>query len=263
MKTIAFFNVKGGVGKTTSSINVAYILATLYNKRTLLIDLDPQSNATDFYNRYNQKWTVANVLTGKGFDADTGRNVDVDINDIIVKTDYANLDILPANLSLGRVEKELVADVQTPQQFRLKTAIAKVQDRYDYIILDCSPSAESLVNTNGLALADAVLVPLKCDKWATRGLDATIEVVNVIATYNVNLTFGGCFFVQWENRNINKTIYDTLHAELGDKMMQTKIRKNKSAEETTYACEPLEIYDNKGTATEDYRKLVAEILKKI
>lgn len=255
MKSIAFFNVKGGVGKTSSAINVAHMLAAIHKNKTLLIDLDPQSNATDFYNRYDVgQWSIENVLTGRGRTKE-GIETSVSIKDVILQTDYANLDIVPSRLSLGRVEKELVADISTPQQFRLRTQIQFIQDNYDFVILDCSPSAESLVNTNGLALADMVYVPLKCDKWATRGLNATIEVVKTISTYNYNLKFAGCFFVQWENRNINKAIYDTLKEELNDKMLPVKIRKNKSVEEISYACQPLLFYDKKGKATDDYIEL--------
>lgn len=260
MKTITFFNVKGGVGKTSSSVTVAHMLASVYNKKTLLIDLDPQSNATAFYNLYDTtEWSVENVLTGKGINKQ-GLEVNVCITDAIVHTKYNNLDLLPAKLSLGRVEKELVADVKIPQQFRLRTQIQVVKDDYDYVIIDCSPSAESLVNTNGLALADVVYVPLKCDNWATRGINPTLEVIKTISSYNLNLKFGGAFYVQWENRVVNNSIYESLKVELKEKMMDVKIRKCKSVEEMTYACEPLLVYDKKGKATLDYLELTKVIL---
>lgn len=260
MKTIAFFNVKGGVGKTTSSITVAHNLATAFNKRVLIIDLDPQSNTTDFFNCYDKQFTVANVLSGKGYD-ENGKETLIKIKDAICKTDFKNLDILPARLDLGRVEKQLVADVSSPQQFRLRKALSDITDDYDFVIIDCSPSAESLVNTNGLAVADAVFVPLKCDKWATRGLNATLEVVDTISEYNTNLVFGGAFFVQWENRNVNKVVYENLKEELDTKMFDIKIRKNKSVEEMTYTNTPLMLYDKKGTATTDYLELTKKIVE--
>lgn len=262
MKTITFINVKGGVGKTSSSVTVAHILATLYNKKVLLIDLDPQSNATDFYNLYDSEYTVEHLLSGRGIDS-TGKEIAITAKDVIKSSGYDNLDVIPANLTLGRTEKQLVADVSTPQQFRLKSALAEYDNQYDYCIIDCSPTAESLVNTNGLAMSDLVFVPLKCDKWATRGLNATISVINTISSYNFNLKFGGSFFVQWENRNINKTVYEILKDELKDKMLDIKIRKNKSVEEMTYACEPLLIYDKEGKATDDYIELTKHIMSVI
>lgn len=258
MKTIAFFNVKGGVGKTTSSITVAHILATVFKKKTLLIDLDPQSNSTDYYNRYDSDYSVGNVMSGKGWKE--GKEISITAADAILHTEFENLDIIPSNLTLGRLERSLAADVNSPQQFKLKNALKEIESQYDYVVLDMSPSAESLVNTNGLAIADMVFVPLKCDKWATRGLNATIEVINTVSTYNVNLKFGGCFFVQWENRNINKAVYDALHSELSDKLLPHKIRKNKSVEEMTYNGRPLVEYDNMGTSTLDYLDLTQTII---
>lgn len=249
MKKIAFYNIKGGVGKTSSSITVAHMLAQKGFK-TLIIDLDAQSNATDFFECYDEDGlTVADVLTG------------TQAEKVIRPTKYDNLYILPSSLTLGRVEKALISDVSIPQQFRLKTALKSIEDKFDYCIIDCSPAAESLINVNGLTVADEVYVPLKCDKWAVRGLNSTIEVINTISNYNTSLHFAGCFFCQWENRNVNKQVFEYLKKELGDKLLNNRIRKNKSVEEITYEQIALSEYDKKGKATEDYKNLTEIILK--
>ena len=263
MKTFAFYNAKGGVGKTSSAVNVAYILAAVHNKRTLLIDLDPQSNATDFYNCYDDsdtQLTVEDLLAGT-VERVHGVPTPVTPADVIRHTAFENLDLIPANLSLGRADKNLMRETVTPQQFKLANQLCTIRDQYDYCILDCSPSLESLVNINGLAVADAVFVPLKCDKWASRGLDASLTVINTVSTYNYNLQFGGCFYVQWEERKINRFTFESLQESLGDKMLNIKIRKNKSVEEETYCGEPLLIYDPKGTATLDYLELTQKIIE--
>jgi len=253
MKSIAFYNVKGGVGKTSSSINIAYNLASIYNKRTLLVDLDPQSNATDFFDRYGTKYTVEDLMTIT--------DKQMSAKDVIVHTNYNNLDICPASLTLGRAEKVIMSNPNVPQQKLLSMAFQEIENDYDYCIIDCSPSADSLINTNGLVVADCVYVPLKADKWATRGLDATINVIHTISKYNnSNLTFKGCFTCQWENKIVNNFQYEQLKSDLGSKMLDIKIRKNKSVEEITYAGIPLEIYDTTGKATEDYRNLTEFIV---
>lgn len=251
MKTIAFYNIKGGVGKTSSSITVAHILATKCKLKTLIIDLDAQSNATDFFDCYDEnQLTVADALLG------------TPAEQVIRHTKYENLDIMPSILTLGRVEKGLISDVSSPQQFRLKAALDEIKDKYDYCIIDCSPSAESLVNVNGLMAADEVFVPLKCDKWSLRGLDATLQVIKTISTFNTNLKFGGCFFCQWENRNVNKFALKTIQESLGDRLLVNRIRKNKNAEEITFAQIALSDYDKKGTATEDYLEFTRMLINK-
>lgn len=251
MKVIAFMNVKGGVGKTSSAVTIAHMLAVQYHKKVLIVDLDPQSNTTDFFNFFGQEPSIEDLLKSKNT---------VSIRDVIVHTAFKNLDLVPANYSLGGAEKILISDTTMPQQFRLKSQLQKITDEYDYVILDCSPAADSLINVNGLAVADAVFVPLKCDKWATRGLLATQEVIDTVSTYNDRLFFAGCYFVQWENRNVNKAILEDLKQALGDKMLDIKIRKNKDVEEMTYTGSPLLSVSPKGTATQDYLSLSEYII---
>jgi len=251
MKTIAFFNVKGGVGKTTSAINVAYELS-LRGYRVLVVDLDAQSNLSDFFQRCgNTEYTVCDLLS----------TAEIPLDKIAVRTEFSNIDIIPAYLTLGRSEKLLMSDTTIPQQFRLKRHLMQIADRYDFCILDCSPNAENLVNINGLACADFVYVPLKCDKWAMCGLSNTIQVINAVSTYNDKLRFGGTFFVQWESRNINRSVYDMLQEQFGEKLLPQTIRKNKLAEESSYQYVPVKVLDKNSTIAQDYAALTDVFLK--
>jgi len=248
MKTIAFSNIKGGVGKTTSAINTAYNLS-VYGYRVLLIDLDPQSNSSDFFERCgNTKYTVSDLLT----------NGDIPIEEVAVATDYVGIDIIPAFLTLGRAEKLLIADTTIPQQFRLKRYLSKLADNYDFCILDCSPAAESIVNINGLAAADVVFVPMRCDKWAIAGLESSLQVINTVSSYNDKLTFGGAFFTCWEKCNINKDVFELISNELGNKLLPFKIRKTVIATKSTYG-KPLSVLSQKCTAAQDYEALTEYI----
>lgn len=246
MKTIMFLNAKGGVGKTTSAINVSYELSQRGYK-VLILDLNPQSDISDFFNRYkNTEYTICDLLL-KG---------DLPLDKLVASTDYPNINIIPATLDLGRVEKYLMSDTATPQQFRLKRYLTKLDDRYDYCILDCSNVAENLVNINGLACADFVYIPLQCDKWAVDGLSNTMQIIDTVSAYNEKLRFGGTFFVQWEKRKINQSVYDLLVAELGDKLISHKIRKNKLATESPYVKKPVKAMDKNSTISQDYAELV-------
>lgn len=248
MKTVAFSNIKGGVGKTTSAVNVAYDLASL-GYRVLLVDLDPQSNSSDFFGRCgNTEYTVSDLLT----------NADIPITKVAVPTDYPGLDIIPAYLTLGRAEKLLIADTTIPQQFRLKRYLTKLSAKYDYCILDCSPAPESIVNINGLAAADVVFVPMRCDKWAIAGLESSLQVIDAVSSYNEKLTFGGAFFTCWERCNINQDVFALISNELGNKLLPVKIRKTVTATKSTYG-KPLSLLSKKCTAAQDYKALTEYI----
>lgn len=249
MKTIAFTNIKGGVAKTTSAVNVAYNLSAR-GKRTLIVDLDPQSNSSDFYGRCgNTQYTVSDLLTDSKLQLD----------EITASTDYDNLDIIPAYLTLGRAEKLLISDTATPQQFRLKRYLTALSPYYDYCILDCSPAAESIVNINGLAAADEVYVPLRCDKWAIAGLESSLQVIDTVSSYNDRLTFGGAFFTCWERANINSEVYDLLSKQLGNKLLSVKIRKTVMVTRSTYS-KPLSCFNPRCTAALDYEELTRIIM---
>lgn len=259
MKLLAFFNIKGGVGKTTSAINVAYNLAALHNKKVLLIDVDPQGNASFFFGCEQNEYILEDLL--RGFKVKPDKNKEhITAKKVIVKTKYNNLDFIPTRNSLWTFEKELLLS-DGKQQFKLRDALRPVADDYDFIIIDCTNVVGSLINLNVFAIADYVFVPMKDEAWAIQGLELTKQVLNEMYDYNTKLKLGGCFYCGWENRKVSLTSFMHTENQKDNKLIKVKIRKNKSIPEMSYVREPLLIYDKKGKATQDYIDLTNEILK--
>lgn len=269
MKTIIFLNNKGGVGKTASVTTIAHMMAEKYNKKVLIIDLDPQMNSTmmfseiDFAQIFNDICRGVNV--GKKGVERLLLDKNVDIHECIVKTNYKNLDIIPSCLTLSGTEDLMKSDVASPQQFKLKRHLNAVKDEYDYCIIDTSPSL-SLINMNGLAAADELYIPLKCDGGSLLGVGLVTSIYETVAEYNVNLKIGGIFFTQWnERKNVSKVVYQILNKKFGKYMLPISIGTSKNMEESTLAQTPLWDYDNKKSkckVTEDYIELTEYILNK-
>lgn len=271
MKTYAIFNVKGGVGKTTSATTIAHILATEKKKKVLLVDLDAQYNSSALFSpsEMNIVEIIKAVFVDKDLDATNPYNQTVgdllidrnaDINQIIQHTKYENLDLLPSFISLAEIEEQMKADIKTPQQFRLKQHLNKVSQNYDYCILDCSPSI-NIININGLAVADYVFTPLKADSWGISGYGTAQNLIDTVKCYNPNLEDGGCFFIQWQNNtNISQSIRDIMKQVMGKRFIDIQIRKCVKAEESTYFYKPITDYAPKSTVASDYRKLTDYII---
>ena len=249
MKVISFFNVKGGVGKTTSALNVAYILSAKHKKNVLLIDMDPQANSTYFYDCERKEFSMADVLAGR-----------INIKDAIYRTGFYKLDIIPANRGLWAFEKELLM-AGSQQQYKLKEAIQEIDKKYDVIILDCTNMVGSLLIINAFVASDYVFVPMRDEAWATKGLILTLQVLEEMQEYNPALQLGGCFYSAWEKRRVNVESFNALKKTYGNKIMDIKIRKNKDVPETSYSRTPLLLYDKKSTVTSDYLDLTKSILK--
>ena len=269
MKTIIFLNNKGGVGKTASVTTVAHMLATVYNKKVLLVDLDPQMNTTcmfnevdfveQFYEIYQgtckkKEYSVEDLLLDK----------ELDIHECIRRTEYKNLDIIPAFLTLSEAEERMKADVRSPQQFRLQKHLKRVQNEYDYCIIDSSPSI-SIININGLVAADRVYIPLRCDGGSLLGISITMNLCETVAEYNSNLEVGGMFFTQWNGRkNVSKVVYDLVDDIFHDYLLPITIGSSKNIEEGSLAQIPLLAYDsgkNKSNITKEYLKLTEYIME--
>ena len=254
MKTIAFYNVKGGVSKTMSSINVAAILAS-EGYRVLLLDLDPQGNSTDFYLQdFNKKesLTIKNLLDD--FDPSA-----VNVQDVIYHTSYDNLDIIPSEIRLGAVQNQMMLNTTIPQQFRIKNAIADIANQYDFCIIDCHPAAETLLNVNALVAADYVFTPIKTNKWAMEGVDYLFEVFDTVKKINNGMHFGGAFLTQYEAQTIvSKYAYNEAQ-NLGNLLMKTIIPKSTVADQLSFVCEPLISYAPKENITLAYVNLTNEI----
>lgn len=270
MKTIVFFNNKGGVGKTASVTTVAHMLATEYQKKVLLIDLDPQMNSTcmfsdvDFVEQFKQNYSREYHRIEKSIE-DLLLDKNMDIHECIKETKYENLDIIPSFLTLSEAEERMKADVRSPQQFRLQRHLFNVQNEYDYCIIDTSPSV-SIININGLVAADEVYLPLRCDGGSLLGVSMTMNIVETVAEYNPKLKVGGMFFTQWNGRkNVSKVVYDLLQNTFSEFILPVTIRSSKNIEEGSIVQIPLLAYDsgqNKSGVTEDYMKLTEYIVNR-
>ena len=266
MKTIAFLQMKGGVGKTQSSITIADMLATLHEKKVLLIDLDPQAHTSNFFSeidyldrlvkKFNDEIDYLDKSVG-----DLLLDAKMDIHEIITKTRREGIDLIRADFQLAGMETRLMADATTPQQFRLSAHLKKVQDEYDYCILDCGPSM-GIVNINGLAAADEVYVPTRSDGYSLEGVSYALNLIETVQNYNLKLTVGGVFFTAWENFNCPKVAYEILNSMVGELLLPFKINKTKFLTENTMQQKTLLQVDKnfRSPATKAYKALTDYIL---
>ena len=274
MKTLAFINIKGGVGKTTTTTTIAHILATVYKKRVLVIDLDPQGNTTNmFYQKPDlsagsEDPFIANLAYDLALEFSemtgfiprrpiVGINQPPSIEDLLLDssmdphsciyhTEYDNLDYIPSFSSLAEAENKIQADAVTIQQFRLRSHLKKVQNEYDYCLLDTSPSV-SIININGLAAANKVYVPLRSDLNSITGLRSVKRLFNTVSDYNPGLEFGGCIFQMWGGYRVDKDAFALLKSCIGVACLDICIPQSKLISESTYFRKPLLAYDPKET----------------
>ncbi|MFF5993680.1 ParA family protein [Lysinibacillus sp. KU-BSD001] len=250
MKTISIINLKGGVAKTISSINIAYTLVEKHGKRVLLIDNDKQGNTSKFFNLHGyEDKSIADLLTERG----------LDIKSVIKETAYERLDVIPANMNLLRANKEILLDVSRPQQTRLSKYLRQLEGEYDYCIIDNAPDINMSV-INALVASDDVLVPIKVDKFAFDGLEQLVEQIEDVKEFNDKLVFRGCFITMFQKNGVNIQGGEYLNSYTDYPLFHTKIRKTVKVDETTFAGKPLLDY-KKTTAGEDYEALVNEYLK--
>ena len=257
MKTISVINLKGGVGKTISAINIAHVLAIVHGKQVLLLDNDKQGNVSKFFGLYSyERPTIADVLTIKGYEI--GQAIVPWAENPPGKT---GLEILPANMNLLNANKEILLDVSRPQQTRLKKALDTVAHRYDYCIIDNAPDINMSV-INALVASDDVLVPIKVDKFAFDGLQQLAEQIADIKEFNPSLRLAGCFVTMETRNNVSTQGVKWLEDETEYPVFKTKIRKTVKVDETTFCGKPLLEYAKNSTAAKDYIKLVEEYLEK-
>ena len=246
-KVIAIANQKGGVGKTTTCVNLAASLAAM-QKRVLLIDSDPQGNATmaSGVNKFNLEHSITQVLI-------EGQ----DIRDCVVTETSGGYHIIPANEDLTAAEVKLLDFLV--REFRLKNALAEIVANYDYVLIDCPPSL-NLLTVNAMCAADSILVPLQCEYFALEGLTLLIDTVDQLArAVNPNLKIEGILRTMYDNRN---RLSADVSQDLEDLVYKTIIPRNvRLAEAPSYA-KPALYYDKNSTGTKSYLALAAEILEK-
>ena len=215
-KVIAVTNQKGGVGKTTTSVNLSAALAYM-GKKVLLVDIDPQANATQGIgvDRSSLSLTVYDAITQS-----------TPLKDIIISTDVKNLDIVPANIDLAGVEIEL-SQVKSGREQRIRNALETVKERYDFVIIDCPP-ALGLLNTNALTASDAVLIPVQCEYYALEGLSQLIHTIDLVKErLNPELKIEGVVFTMYDARtNLSLQVVENVKDNLQQAIYKTIIPRN-------------------------------------
>jgi chromosome partitioning protein len=245
-KVIALSNHKGGVGKTTSTVNIGAGLAQR-GKRVLLIDMDPQANLSQCFGIQEPEFTVYGSLVGE-----------YDLKPYEVRP---NLHIVPSTLDLAGAEVELASKIA--RETILKKLVDKVRDQYDYILLDCAPSL-GLITINAFAATDEIYIPLQAQFLALHGLDKLIDIVDLVReNINPRLHISGVFTTQYDGRKVlNRDIADMVHENFKDKAFQTVIRDNVTLAEAPSHWQDIFSYSPKSNGAQDYAALVDEILER-
>ena len=248
-RIIAIANQKGGVGKTTTSVNLSACLAHI-GKKVLLIDTDPQGNATSGVGI--NKGDVQNCIYDVLID-------DVKINDVILQTKVDNLDIIPATISLAGAEIELVSTIS--REVRMKHAIHEAKDMYDYIIIDCPPSL-GLLTINALTASDAILIPVQCEYYALEGLSQLLSTIRLVQKHlNEELTIDGVLLTMFDARtNLGIQVIDEVKKYFQDKVYKTIIPRNVRLSEAPSHGEPIIVYDSRSRGAEVYLELAKEVV---
>ena len=250
-RIIAIANQKGGVGKTTTAINLAACLAEA-GQKILIIDIDPQGNTTSGFglSKTDIEKTVYEVLLGE-----------CNIKDAIVENIIDNLDILPSNVNLAGAEIDLI-DVDN-REYILKESILEVRDRYDYIILDCPPSL-SMLTVNAMTAADTVLVPIQCEYYALEGLSQLIHTIDLVQQrLNPELHIDGIVFTMYDVRtNLSNQVVENVRTNLDTKIYDTLIPRNIRLAEAPSHGLPINMYDTKSAGSESYRMLAKEVMER-
>ena len=249
-KVIAIANQKGGVGKTTTSINLSASLA-VKGKKVLVIDTDPQGNTTSGFgvDKNELENTIYELMLGE-----------CSIQDCILKDVIKNVSIIPSNVNLAAAEIELIG--VDKKEFILKGEVDWVKDKYDFIIIDCPPSLNTFT-INALTTADSVLVPIQCEYYALEGLSQLIHTVNLVKErLNPELDMEGVVFTMYDSRtNLSMQVVENVKEHLNQNIYKTMIPRNiRLAEAPSYGM-PIHMYDPKSAGAESYMSLADEVIK--
>jgi len=249
-KIIAVTNQKGGVGKTTSTVNLGASLALLGN-RVLIVDIDPQGNATSGVgvNKGDMDECVYNVLVE-----------DADAASVCVPTETENLSIIPATIQLAGAEIELVPTMS--REVKLKKALSSVSDNYDYILIDCPPSL-GLLTINALTASDSVLIPVQCEYYALEGLSQLLNTIRLVQKHlNKQLMIEGVLLTMLDARtNLGLQVIDEVKMYFQDKVYKSIIPRNVRLGEAPSHGKPITVYDPKSKGAEVYLELAKEVME--
>lgn len=248
-KIVSIANQKGGVGKTTTSVNMSTLLAKR-GKKVLLIDADPQGNAS----------------SGLGVDKDIEESVydiligETEVQDVVVKTKIKNLDICPSNINLAGAEVELVSVMS--REYRLKEKLDSIKDIYDFIVIDCPPSL-GLITLNAFTASDSVLIPVQCEYYALEGLGQLLNTITLVKKHlNKSIEIEGALLTMYDIRtNLSNQVVKEVKKYFDDKVYKNVIPRNiKLSEAPSYGM-PISVYDPKSKGAKSYEKFVKEFLK--
>ncbi len=246
-KIVTIANQKGGVGKTTTAINLSSAIA-MNNKKVLVVDFDPQGNCSSGFGIKKDSDTIYEVIMGK-----------IDISDVIVKTKVDNCFLIPANINLTGAGVELVD--KENREFFLKNVLLKVKDKYDYIFIDCPPSL-GLLTVNGLVAADTVLIPLQTEFFALEGLSQLINTINLVKkTFNPDLQIEGVLLTMLDKRtHLTDDVAKNVIAYFGKKVYKTMIPRNvRIAESPSYGV-PVLLHDKDCIGSKSFQALALEFI---
>ena len=251
-KILSLVNQKGGVGKTTSSVNIAVSMAVAEIK-TLLIDFDPQANATtgisDLIQEKEEK--IYDVLI-RG----------EDINKAINSTQFKYLDVVTSNNDLVGAEIELVSVIA--REYQLRSILKKIKHTYEYIIIDCPPSL-GLLTINALAASNAILIPIQCEYYALEGLGQLLNTIRLVQKHiNKKLTIGGVLLTMYDSRlNLSKEVAEEVKEYFEDKLFETVIHRNVRLGEAPSFGKPALLYDANSAGAQNYLSLVEELINRV
>ena len=251
-RIISMVNQKGGVGKTTSTINLGAALAEC-GRKVLLVDFDPQGALSAGFgtNPHELELTVYNVMMDRK----------VDINDVILPTDIENIDLLPANIDLSAAEVQLVNEVAREQV--LASALRKVQNEYDVILIDCQPSL-GLLTVNALTASHGVIIPLICEFFALRAVALLVDSIEKVQDrLNPDLEITGVLATMFDARtNHSKEVLARIIDAFGDKVFDTVIKRTVKFPDATVSAEPILSYASNHTGAQAYRQVARELIYK-
>jgi len=249
-KIIAVTNQKGGVGKTTTSVNLSACVAEM-GKKVLLVDIDPQGNASSGLGRAHEEGiTVYDVLMGECKAAEA-----------IVDTGYGPLSLMPTAIELAGAEIELVS--MDERECLLKKALAEIRDDYDYIFIDCPPSL-SLLTLNALTAADTVLIPIQCEYYALEGVGQLVNTIKLMKKkLNPELGIEGILLTMYDSRtNLCAQVVQEVRNHFTNEVFATMIPRNVRLSEAPSYGVPIHLYDNRCSGTQAYRELAKEMIRR-